>query len=166
MPVNLKFHTNLHQEVQDYSLHSNNLLIEDKNKRESVGSFIKSSYAGKHVILDMFDIAENLLSDVEIISKFLTKAATKVNATILNSNFHHFGNSLDSNQKILEVYGVTGVLVLSESHISIHTWPEKNYAAVDIFMCGDCDSIKAAQIMIKLFKAKRFTQSIFYRGVN
>ena len=52
-------------------------------------------------------------------------------ATILHGHFHHFGPNS----------GVSGVLVLAESHVSIHTWPERDYAALDIFVCGDCNPI-------------------------
>ena len=67
--------------------------------------------------------------DPELIDRALRDAAEAAGATILHSHFHHF--SPDG--------GVSGVLVLAESHISIHTWPERDFAAIDIFMCGACD---------------------------
>lgn len=63
----------------------------------------------------------------EELESLLTKAALAAKATVLGANFHDFGDGL----------GNTGVLMLAESHISIHTWPEKNYAAIDIFICSD-----------------------------
>ena len=69
------------------------------------------------------------LTDPELIDRALRDAAEAADATILHSHFHHFGPD----------GGVSGVLVLAESHISIHTWPERDFAAVDIFMCGACN---------------------------
>jgi S-adenosylmethionine decarboxylase len=63
------------------------------------------------------------------IDRALREAAVTAGATILHSHFHHFTPN----------GGVSGVVVLAESHISIHTWPERDYAAVDLFMCGACD---------------------------
>jgi S-adenosylmethionine decarboxylase len=82
---------------------------------------------GKHYLID-FHEASNL-SDVENISDVLKQAATACGATILDIKLHSFGANA----------GVTGVALLAESHISIHTWPERAYAAIDIFMCGNCD---------------------------
>jgi S-adenosylmethionine decarboxylase len=65
-------------------------------------------------------------------------AASAAGATVLNSHFHHFG----------EQQGVTGVLLLMESHISIHTWPEHGYAAIDLFMCGQAQ-VEAALLVLK-----------------
>ncbi len=72
------------------------------------------------------------LDDPELIEKSLRDAAEAAGATILHGHFHHFTPN----------GGVSGVLVLAESHISIHTWPERSFAAVDVFMCGACDPLK------------------------
>jgi S-adenosylmethionine decarboxylase len=82
---------------------------------------------GKHILADATDIPAEYLMDSKFIKDHLEIAAKNAGATVLNSWMHHFG----------EGYGVTGVIVLSESHISIHTWPEEGYAAFDIFMCGN-----------------------------
>lgn len=85
---------------------------------------------GVHVLIDIRDIVDReLLKDSKALEILLSDAARSSNATILNSYFHHFG----------EEYGVTGIIALAESHISIHTWPDEGYAAIDIFMCGNCD---------------------------
>ncbi|WP_264802183.1 adenosylmethionine decarboxylase, partial [Ameyamaea chiangmaiensis] len=75
-------------------------------------------------------------------------------ATILHSHFHHFTPN----------GGVSGVVVLAESHISIHTWPERNYAAVDIFMCGCCDPHLSIPVMQRLFQAGRIEVDEQRRG--
>lgn len=82
--------------------------------------------AGVHLLADLHGIAPELLTDAGRIDTLLRDAALAAGARILHSHFHAFGPGM----------GVTGVLLLAESHISIHTWPEVGFAAVDIFMCG------------------------------
>lgn len=81
---------------------------------------------GTHLLADMAGIAPGLLVDCTKIEQLLRDAATAAGAQVLHSHFHSFGPGL----------GVTGVVLLAESHISIHTWPENGFAAADIFMCG------------------------------
>lgn len=81
---------------------------------------------GTHLLADMAGIEPGLLVDCAKIEHLLRKAATAAGAQVLHSHFHSFGSGL----------GVTGVVLLAESHISIHTWPENGFAAADIFMCG------------------------------
>ena len=89
---------------------------------------MENSYTpGKHLILDLYQAIH--LDDKGVIEQALMDAAQTCNATVLQKNFHSFG----------EEQGITGMLLLAESHISIHTWPESHFAAVDIFMCGNCD---------------------------
>jgi len=87
------------------------------------------SYMGRHVIADLHDVSAEVLGSIDFWKEILIDGAKKSGATVLSDHFHHFG----------EGYGITGVIVLAESHISIHTWPENNYAAIDVFMCGTCD---------------------------
>ncbi len=97
-------------------------------------------YAGGHLLLDMWGARD--LTDPAIIESVLRQAAEASEATILHAHFHQFG----------EGGGVSGVLVLAESHISIHTWPERDFAAIDIFMCGACDPLKAVPVLEAGFK--------------
>jgi S-adenosylmethionine decarboxylase len=83
--------------------------------------------AGIHLLADLHEVDAGKLTSCDAIDKLLRTGAEAAGATILHSHFHSFGPSL----------GVTGVLLLAESHISIHTWPEFGFAAADIFMCGD-----------------------------
>ena len=119
------------------------------------GQFNLARYSGKHLIIDLFGVPESCLSNVDEIQNCLEEAAEYAGAHILSSNFHHFG----------EGYGITGVVVLAESHISIHTWPEEQFAAIDIFMCGTCDPNKSIPIIEKYFKPKSVTSVILHRGV-
>ena len=82
--------------------------------------------AGIHLIADLHGVDPALLTDAAQIDALLRAAALAAGARILHSHFHTFGPGM----------GVTGVLLLAESHISIHTWPEVGFAAADIFMCG------------------------------
>jgi len=81
--------------------------------------------------------------------------AADTGATILHGHFHHFGPN----------GGVSGVLVLAESHVSIHTWPERDYAALDIFVCGDCDPYKAIPHLKRGFLAERVQLAEHKRGL-
>ena len=81
---------------------------------------------GVHLIADLYGIDAARLTDPARLAELLRSAASRAGATVLNCDFHQFGAA----------GGVTGVVMLAESHISIHTWPESGFAAVDIFMCG------------------------------
>jgi S-adenosylmethionine decarboxylase len=80
---------------------------------------------GQHVTVDMYDCSFNLDNHEEI-RDALVSAAKDAGATVVEVAFHKFNP-----------YGVSGVIVIAESHLAIHTWPEKNFAAVDVFTCGD-----------------------------
>lgn len=110
-------------------------------------------YAGGHLLLDLWG-ARNL-TDPEIIENTLTEAAEASGATILHAHFHQFGAG----------GGVSGVLVLAESHISIHTWPERDFAAIDIFMCGACDPGKAVPVLEAGFRPAESKLSEQRRGL-
>ncbi len=97
-------------------------------------------FAGMHLLVDLWG-AKNLC-DPEAIDRALAAAATAANATIMHSHFHHFSPE----------GGVSGVLVLAESHISIHTWPERDFAAIDIFMCGACDPYRSIPVIEAAFR--------------
>lgn len=88
-------------------------------------------FAGTHLLIDLWGASN--LDDLEITEKALRESAEVAGATILHCHLHHFSPN----------GGISGVLVLAESHISIHTWPERGFAALDIFMCGACDPYKA-----------------------
>ena len=81
---------------------------------------------GKHCILELYECDSSRLNDEAFLRDTITDAAKRAGATLLNLITHRF-----------EPQGVTGLALLAESHISIHTWPEAGYAAVDVFTCGD-----------------------------
>ena len=100
-------------------------------------------FAGTHLLVDLWGAAN--LTDPALIDTALRSAAIRAGATILHSHFHHFTPN----------GGVSGVVVLAESHISIHTWPERAFAAIDIFMCGACDPHNAIPVLEEAFTPKR-----------
>ena len=108
---------------------------------------------GKHCTLELYGANENQLNDLEFIDDVLRKAALSSGATILDSVFHKFSPQ-----------GITMLLLLAESHVSIHTWPEKKCAAVDIYTCGDCDPQKAVFYIIEAFNPTTHTTHCFPRG--
>ncbi|GAB2537809.1 polyamine aminopropyltransferase [Rufibacter soli] len=81
---------------------------------------------GRHILVEFYNCSPELMNDVVHIENSMVAAAETAGATVINSTFHHFSP-----------YGVSGVVVIQESHLAIHTWPEYGYAAVDLFTCGD-----------------------------
>ncbi len=109
-------------------------------------------YAGIHLIVDLWG-AERL-DDLAHVEATLRDAVTAAKATLLHIHLHHF----TPNQ------GISGVAVLAESHISIHTWPENGYAALDVFMCGDADPQATIAVLRAAFKPERLAVEEILRG--
>ena len=99
--------------------------------------------AGTHLIIDLFGAKR--LDDLRHISDTLKKCVEVAGATLLHIHLHHFTPN----------GGVSGVAVLAESHISIHSWPEADYAALDVFMCGDARPHATIDILKEAFAAER-----------
>lgn len=87
---------------------------------------MKLETLGRHILVEFYNCNEDIMRDPVLVEKFMNEAARRADATIVNSLFHHFNP-----------YGVSGAVIISESHLAIHTWPEYGYAAVDVFTCGD-----------------------------
>ncbi len=100
-------------------------------------------YAGSHILADLW--GADRLDDIKYIEEAMRKAVEVCGATLLHIHLHHFGDGC----------GVSGIAVLAESHISVHTWPERGFAAFDIFMCGSCDPELALPILQKYFNPER-----------
>jgi S-adenosylmethionine decarboxylase len=107
--------------------------------------------AGVHLIVDLHG-AERL-DDIELIEATLRRCVEAAQATLLHIHVHHFHPN-----------GVSGVAVLAESHISIHTWPDIGYAALDVFMCGKASPDACIPVLRKAFKAKRVEVNEILRG--
>ena len=95
---------------------------------------------GSHLLLELKDCNPDLLNDLSFLRRSMIETAQDVGATIVGESFHHFSPQ-----------GVTGILAIAESHISIHTWPEHGYAAADIFSCGT--SFRPSEAANKLAEA-------------
>jgi S-adenosylmethionine decarboxylase len=107
--------------------------------------------AGVHLIVDLHG-AEGL-NDIDLIEATLRRCVNAAQATLLHIHLHHF-----------QPNGVSGVAVLAESHISIHTWPDIGYAALDVFMCGKAIPDACIPVLRNAFKAKRVEVNEFLRG--
>jgi len=110
---------------------------------------------GRHSIAEFWSCDPEVLSDETLLETLFRAACEAAGATILHSHFHKFGDG----------DGVTGIVVLAESHASVHTWPEYEYAAVDIFMCGGCDPQVALNIIKRAMNAKVRDKVTLQRGV-
>ena len=108
-------------------------------------------FAGQHLVADLWDC--DFLCDGSKIKSIMVKAAQAANATVLESWIHDFPGG-----------GLTGVVLLAESHISIHTWPDHGYAAVDIFMCGETVASKALEVLITGLNAGQHELNTLNRG--
>lgn len=115
---------------------------------------MKSSFniRSSHILLDCYGSCENRLQNLE---KMLCKAAEIGGATVLDVKLHNF-----------EGGGITGVVFLAESHISVHTWPEHNYMAFDIFMCGDCQPELSADYIEETLQPKNVNRTLHIRGTQ
>lgn len=110
---------------------------------------------GQHLLLDLFDCDAKAISSLQIVKTSMLEAARRACATVVNTVFHEFSP-----------YGVSGVVVIAESHLAIHTWPEHRYAAVDIFTCGDVLEPKvAADFLAQLLGATQVSTVQLERGL-
>lgn len=109
-------------------------------------------FAGSHLLLDLY--GAKYLDDIGRIEQAMRDCVEECGATLLHIHLHHFSPS----------GGVSGVAVLSESHISVHTWPERDYAAFDVFMCGDAQPENSIAVLKRAFTPQRLAVSEELRG--
>lgn len=110
-------------------------------------------FAGTHLIVDLWDASN--LDDAASVEEMLKEATTASGATLLYVHVHTFS----------ENGGVSGVAVLAESHISVHTWPERGYAAIDFFMCGSAEPHRAIAVLRKYFAPSHVQIAEQKRGI-
>ena len=112
-------------------------------------------HLGQHVLAEFFECDPNILNNVVMVEKLMIEAALECGATIVQKCFHMFNP-----------YGVSGVVIIAESHLAIHTWPELGYAAVDLFTCGDkCDPKVSYEYLKKMFNSKNASYKELKRGI-
>ncbi len=81
---------------------------------------------GRHILVEYYQCNADILNNQNLVENYMVEAAKSTGSTVVNSSFHKFSP-----------HGVSGVVVIAEAHLAIHTWPEYNYAAVDLFTCGN-----------------------------
>ena len=110
---------------------------------------------GRHLLLELFDCDSESINNLEAVKSSLIEAAKRAQATIVDVVFHEFNP-----------FGISGVVVIAESHLSIHTWPEYRYAAVDVFSCGEVLQPEiAVNYLVEQFGAERASVVEMRRGV-
>lgn len=110
---------------------------------------------GTHILAEYHHCAEDVLDDPVRIEAALLEAAHQARATVIHPYFHRFSPQ-----------GVSGVVVIAESHLSIHTWPESGYAAADFYTCGDCDPTIAIEVLRETLSADSLETMIVDRGAG
>ena len=110
---------------------------------------------GKHLLLELNDCDPKLLNDISFIREVMLAAANESGATVLGESFHQFSPQ-----------GVSGVILIAESHLSVHTWPEHGYAGADIFTCGTrVKPEKAAEVIVDRLKPRTHSIILMNRGM-
>ncbi len=110
---------------------------------------------GRHLLVELFGCDETILNDIPSIESVMRDAVKASGATEVGCVFHKF-----------TPVGASGVIVLSESHISIHTWPEQGFAALDFFTCGDCDPHRGLDVLLDGFKGTHYEFMYVERGLE
>jgi len=111
---------------------------------------------GTHIVCELSGCDPEALTDVDAVHAMMIRAAEVANATIMESAFHRF-----------EPQGVSGTVILAESHLSIHTWPEKGYAAMDFYTCGDhTNPWRACEYAATALSARNMLTTEFKRGIQ
>jgi len=110
---------------------------------------------GRHILCEAYGCDPGLLNDRKVVEQIMVDAALLTGAEVREVAFHKFSPQ-----------GVSGVVVISESHLAIHTWPELGYAAIDVFTCGDhVDPWKAADYLVEAFRATTVQTQEVVRGL-
>ncbi|HJV38608.1 MAG TPA: adenosylmethionine decarboxylase [Geothrix sp.] len=112
-----------------------------------------ASALGRHLLVEYTGCDAVILADLERITTAMLEAARASGATIVTHSFHHFSP-----------HGVSGAVIIAESHLAIHTWPEHRFAAVDFFSCGPVDMDRGLAVLHAAFKATGETRMTLERG--
>ncbi|MCZ6710168.1 MAG: adenosylmethionine decarboxylase [Gammaproteobacteria bacterium] len=109
---------------------------------------------GRHILVDFLDCDPEVLKFVDPMREILLRAAKECKATVMDDLFHQY-----------EPFGVSGVVLIAESHLSVHTWPEDGFAGLDIFTCGaEMEPEVAVEIMKREFSAGEAVVKTLVRG--
>ncbi len=111
------------------------------------------SALGRHLLAEFTGCDATSLADLGLVTSAMLRAAEASGATIVTHSFHHFSP-----------HGVSGAVIIAESHLAIHTWPEHGFAAVDFFSCGDVDMDRGLALLKAAFSATEETRLVLERG--
>lgn len=110
---------------------------------------------GRHILVEYYNCDPEILKDPAFIEQEMNQAALAAQAKIVESKFHHFNP-----------WGVSGAVIVAESHLTIHTWPEYGFASADFFTCGDIDPWKSFEYLEKVLKAELSESVEIPRGLT
>lgn len=111
------------------------------------------NHLGRHVLVECYDASFEKLNNLPLIRQAMLRAAVEMGATVISDSFHKFSPQ-----------GVSGAVVIAESHLTIHTWPELGYAAIDFFTCGAADPNQGLQVLARQLGSATLKTSEFGRG--
>lgn len=109
---------------------------------------------GRHLIAEYYGCTSSALNDVDQLREYMIHAAETVGATVMGETFHAFSPQ-----------GASGTVVIAESHLSIHTWPERGYVAVDIYTCGGLDPRPGFEFLAEVLEAQSYRVQEILRGL-
>ncbi|KDR96263.1 adenosylmethionine decarboxylase proenzyme [Peptoclostridium litorale DSM 5388] len=116
---------------------------------------MKIEQLGRHIIAEFYNCDREIVNNHALVEQYMNEAAEAANATIVTSDFHMFNP-----------WGVSGAVIIQESHLTIHTWPEYGYAAVDLFTCGDSvNPWVAFEYLAEKFDAQKTESTEVPRGI-
>lgn len=131
---------------------NNVFVLQKKNAPAAIDE--KKKCLGVHILVDFYGCNQNVLKDTELIEKYMHEAAKRANANIVSEKFHSFSP-----------WGVSGVVIIKESHLTIHTWPEYKYAAVDLFTCGSSLDLQSAmEYLVGKLECEKMEMNDIFRG--
>ena len=140
--------------IKEKVLYRNNNFLKEKISQDHFIINDKEEYAGSHILLDLWNTEFD--NSIKFLKKIIRESIKVSGATLLHMHLHRFGKE----------QGMSGVAILAESHISVHTWPERNFLAFDIFMCGDTRPELAAKYLIQILNPKKKLIKLIKRGVK
>jgi spermidine synthase len=143
----------LNREQQKQLLPRTSPFVQEKHRRTSFTGYVDMNPRGRHIVIDYWNCDTELLNNEKELTALLSKAADAAGAKMISTHSHQF-----------EHQGVTAVVILAESHITIHTWPGIGYAGVDIYTCGDCEPLQAYKVMKETLSSDRDEYMELTRG--
>lgn len=115
---------------------------------------MKLEQLGRHILVEYYNCNKEVLGNCELIEEYMNEAARRTGATIVTSCFHTFNP-----------WGVSGAVIIQESHLTIHTWPEYGYASVDLYTCGDINPWKGFEYLSEVLAAEKSESTEIARGM-